>query len=245
MRSLLAVLALLAGGTSAVPAAQPVAPEPTVGALFFPSVGGLSVALHLPHVCSASVVHSTTHDLLLTAAHCVVGTGLTIEFSPGFHDGVAPYGVWTVRRAYVTAAWRDHQDPADDVAVLEVAPRAGRRIEDVVGARSVGTPVAGPTVRLIGYPLGVDGRPVGCANALYLTDGDPSMDCTGLPDGVSGGPWLQGGRVVGVIGGREQGGCGATTYSAPIAPVIGGLIARAEAGRPSDLVPLGFLANAC
>ena len=245
MRSLLAALVLLAGGTSAVPAAHPVAPEPAVGALFFPSVGGLSVALHLPHVCSASVVHSTTRDLLITAAHCVVGTGLTMEFAPGFHDGIAPYGVWTVRRAYVPRSWRDHQDPAGDVAVLEVAPRAGRRIEDVVGAHPVGTPAAGHPVRLIGYPLGVDGRPIGCANTLHLSGGYPSMDCTGLTDGVSGGPWLQGGRVVGVIGGREQGGCGDTTYSAPIAPVIGALLARAEAGRPSDLVPIGFLANAC
>ncbi|GAB4013812.1 trypsin-like serine peptidase [Nocardioides ultimimeridianus] len=245
MRSLLAVLTMLAGGTAAVPAAQPVAPEPTVGALFFPSLAGLSVPLHLPHFCSASVVHSTSRDLLITAAHCVYGTGLTMEFAPGFHDGVAPYGVWSVRRAYVTASWRAHQDPADDVAVLEVAPRAGRRIEDVVGAHPVGTPAPGRTVRVVGYPLGIGGRPVGCSNTLVLTDGYPSMDCTGLTDGVSGGPWLQSGRVVGVIGGREQGGCGATTYSAPIGPVIGGLLARAEAGRPSDLVPLGFLANAC
>lgn len=244
MRSLLAALALFLSGTPAVPAAEPAAPVPSVGAVFFPSVAGLSVLLHLPHVCSASVVRSSSRDLLVTAAHCVYGTGLTMEFAPGYHDGVAPYGVWAVRRAYVPAAWRTRLDPAADVAVLEVAPRAGRRIQDVVGSLPVGAPVSGSSVRLVGYPLGTGG-PVACGNTLNLTGVYPSMDCTGLTDGVSGGPWIQQGRLVGVIGGKDQGGCGATTYSAPITQVIGGLLARAEAGRPSDLVRVGLLANAC
>jgi hypothetical protein len=245
VRTLLAALALLAGGTTGVPAAQPVTPEPAIGALFFPSLAGLSVPLHLPHFCSAAVLRSPTRDLLLTAAHCVYGTGLTMEFAPGFHDGLAPHGVWTVRRAYVPAGWKQRHDPADDVAVLEVAPRAGRRIQDVVGGLPFAAPVPGASVRVVGYPMGVGGVPVGCANTLYLTDGYPSMDCTGLTDGVSGGPWIQDGHVVGVIGGREQGGCGDTTYSAPIAPVLGDLLRRAEAGARSDVVPIGFLANAC
>ncbi|MCL2542163.1 MAG: serine protease [Nocardioidaceae bacterium] len=249
---LLAVLSALAvvlagpAAHAAPPAAGPVEPAPTVGPLFFPSVGGLSTLLHLPHFCSASVLDSSTRDLLVTAAHCVYGTGLTMEFAPGFHDGIAPYGVWEVRRAYVTTAWRAHQDPADDVAVLEVAPRAGRRLEDVVGAgEPVGTPAASAPVTVTGYPMGVDGSTVGCTTGLYLTGGYPSIDCTGFADGTSGGPWIQAGRLVGVVGGKEQGGCADSEYSAPIAGRLPGLVARAEAGRPSDLVPIGFLANAC
>src|SRR5581483_10874289 len=74
---------------------------PRVGAIFFPSVLGSSVRLGLPHICTGSVVHSPAHDLVLTAAHCVAGPGLGYDFAPGYHDGIAPFGVWSVRHAYV------------------------------------------------------------------------------------------------------------------------------------------------
>ncbi len=45
------------------------------------------------HFCTASVVHSEAGDLVLTAAHCV-RDGMT--FAPGYHDGVTPFGMWTV-----------------------------------------------------------------------------------------------------------------------------------------------------
>ncbi|GAB2973957.1 trypsin-like serine peptidase [Nocardioides montaniterrae] len=251
MRRLAAALAVLIGTVVGGPAsaapvpAVPVAPTPTTGALFFPSVAGLAVALHLPHFCTASVLHSTTRDLLVTAAHCVYGTGVTMEFAPGFHDGVAPYGVWAVRRAYVPPAWRSGQDPAADVAVLEVGPRGGRRIEDIAGGLRTTSPTAGEAAKVMGYPLGVGGRPVACRAPLRLVDTYPAVDCPGLTAGVSGGPFLQDGRLVGVIGGREQGGCGATTYSSPIGRYLPVLVARAEAAGPTDLVPVGFLANLC
>lgn len=250
MRRLLTALGLtllLAGTPAAARAATsaaPVAPTPSSGALFFPSVAGLSTLLRLPHFCSASVLHSTSRDLLITAAHCVYGTGLTMEFAPGDHDGVAPYGVWAVRRAYVPRAWLHGQDPHADVAVLEVAPRGGRRIEDVTGGLRYADPVAGRPVTVSGYPIGTGG-PVGCTDTLYLTDGYPSIDCSGLADGVSGGPWVQGGRLVGVTGGLQQGGCADTEYAAPLAGVLPALVSRAESGARGDLVPIGFLANAC
>ena len=227
------------------PSAQPVAPLPYAGPLFFPSVGGLAVALHLPHFCSAAVLRSRTRDLVVTAAHCVYGTGPTIELAPGFHDGVAPYGVWSVRRLYVPSAWKAGQAPAADVAVLVMAPRGGRRIQDVVGSAAFGTPDPGRPVKVLGYPMGVGGRPVACTSSLFLTRGFPSIACTGLPAGVSGGPWLQAGRIVGVTGGLDQGGCGDTTYSAPIASALPALVARAESGARGDSAPIGFLANAC
>ncbi len=150
----IAVLAALLALLGAVPAAAaPAAPPPTaqtvtsiptVGPLFVPSVVGLGPVLGLPHFCSASVVHSATRDLVLTAAHCVFGTGLGFEFAPGYHDGISPYGVWTVERVYVDPAWTATQDPQHDVAVLEVAPRSGRRIEDRTGAATLApAPAAG------------------------------------------------------------------------------------------------------
>jgi hypothetical protein len=247
------VLLLLFGGLATVPAsaddaptAQQAAPVASTGVLFFPSVLGLFATLRLPHFCSASVVHSTGGDLVITAAHCVYGAGPTIEFAPGYDRGATPYGVWTVRRLYVDPAWRASRDPRHDVAILQVAPRGGKRIEDVVGANPLGRPQPGTDVTVLGYRLGAGDRPITCTNTLHETDGYSAFDCAGYTDGVSGGPWLQGGAVVGVTGGLEQGGCGAVTeYSTPFGDDTVALLHRAEGGTGADVAPLGFLANRC
>lgn len=256
MRSLLVsavlVLAGLIGliGMPAASASGPTAHQrsavPSVGPLFFPSVGGLGSTLRLPHLCSASVVASGSRDLVITAAHCVYGTGLTIEFAPGFHDGIAPYGVWSARRVYVAPRWRAHQDPARDVAILEMAPRHGRRIQDVVGGHRLGRPAIGAPATVLGYLAGSGGRPITCTNVLGSTNGYPRFDCAGYGDGVSGGPWLQHGRVVGVTGGLEQGGCtAATTYTSRFGAWTTTLLRRAGSGARGDFAPIGFLKNAC
>lgn len=228
------------------PTAQQTAPVPSVGTLFFPSVLGLFPLLQMPHFCSASVVHSASRDLVITAAHCVYGTGPTIEFAPGYDNGATPYGVWDVRRLYVDPAWRTGYDTRHDVAILSVAPRGGRHLEDVVGAHPLGVPQPSTDVTVLGYKLGSGDRPLTCANTLYQTDGFSSFDCFGYTDGVSGGPWLQGGSVVGVTGGLEQGGCGAfAEYSTPFGPDVAALLARADAGGRGDLAPIGFLTKPC
>ncbi|MBW8801696.1 MAG: trypsin-like serine protease, partial [Streptomyces sp.] len=194
--------------------------------------------LGLPHYCTASVVHSPSRDLVLTAAHCVYGTGLGIEFAPGFDDGATPYGTWTVTRAYVDRRWSTTHDTAHDVALLRVAPRAGHRIEDVTGGVPLGAaPAAGRTVTVDGYLAGTGGRPISCTADVYYTGVYPSFDCGGFADGVSGGPWLAGGRLVGATGGLHQGGCTAdTSYSAPFGPDTAALLARAAAGGAGDVV---------
>jgi hypothetical protein len=225
----------------AVPAAQTVTSIPTVGPLFFPSVLGLGPALRFPHYCSASVVHSTGHDLVLTAAHCVYGTGLGIEFAPGYHDGVSPSGVWAVRRAYLNPAWLGGQDPQHDFAVLEVARRNGSGVEDVTGpAAELGAaPAGGTSVTVDGYVAGSGGQPITCTAPVYYTSGFPSFDCAGFADGVSGGPWLAAGQVVGVIGGLHQGGCTpSSSYSSAFGSDVAALLARAENGGPGDLAPI-------
>ena len=74
------------------------------------------------------------------------------------------------------------------------------------------------------------------------SDGYPAIDCTGLADGTSGGPWLTSGAtvaptVVGVVGGLQQGGCSAdTSYSAPFGTGITALENRAAADRHPDLL---------
>ncbi|MDQ1027468.1 V8-like Glu-specific endopeptidase [Streptomyces umbrinus] len=88
------------------------------------------------HYCTASVVHSEGRDLIVTAAHCLTGSGSGsggIEFVPGYRDGRAPYGKWAVARTYVGDGWQGRQDEDSDVAFARVASRGGEEIEDVVG----------------------------------------------------------------------------------------------------------------
>lgn len=225
---------------AAVPTARPVTSIPTVGPLFFPSVLGLAPGLGLPHYCSASVVHSAGRNLVLTAAHCVYGPGPGIEFAPGYHDGVSPHGVWAVRRVYLDAAWVANRDPRRDFALLQLAPHGSTRIETVTGANVLGAaPAPGSGVTLDGYVAGSGGRPITCTNAVYRTAGYPSFDCAGFADGVSGGPWLAGNHVVGVIGGLHQGGCTAgTSYSSPLGAASAALLVRAQAGGRGDVAPI-------
>src|SRR5881409_2205655 len=59
--------------SSATPSTTPKKTVSPVGALF----------ANGSHFCTASVVHSTTGDLVLTAAHCVKDG---MAFAPGYHD---------------------------------------------------------------------------------------------------------------------------------------------------------------
>ncbi|HEY2165649.1 MAG TPA: trypsin-like serine protease [Jatrophihabitantaceae bacterium] len=242
--------ALTATGSEAgatTPTAQTGPPfVPQIGAIFFPSVLGSSLLLGLPHTCSGSVVHSAGRDLVLTAAHCVYGSGVGYDFAPAYHDGIAPYGVWSATRVYVDPAWAKGHDPAHDYAFLQVQPRSihGTRtnIEDVTGSYTLGAaPAVGTAVTVSGYLLGSKDEPLHCTASVYDTAGYPSFDCGGYGDGTSGGPWVIGSTVVGVIGGLHQGGCtDSTTYSAPFGADTLADWQRASTGsRPDFVTPPG------
>jgi Trypsin len=246
----LLVTALL-GWPSAMSVAQPppgeATVEPTLGPLF-------RAGLDHPHNCSASVLASASHDLVITAAHCLVGSGAGVEFVPGYRDGNAPYGVWTASQAYVDPSWTASQDPRHDVAILKVQrqQRGGRwvGVQDVVGANRLGpAPADGASVRVPAYAMGLGDEPIGCQSSLYRTGGYPGFDCPGYVGGTSGAPFLlsaapatstatDGGVVVGVIGGLHQGGCSDdTSYSAPFGPAVNSLLQRATAGLTPDVLP--------
>jgi V8-like Glu-specific endopeptidase len=220
--------------TPATPTGTPTLGDKTIGPLFATGLNG--------HYCTASVVHSPGHDLLITAGHCVTGVGTGVTFAPGYHDGVSPYGTWVVVRAYADAKWRTNHDPLHDVAFLQVAKQIkGTKlvgIEDVVGANSMGTaPPTHATVTVTGYVLGSNDKPTTCAPKVYYTDVWPSFDCGGFADGTSGGPWLRAGQIDGVIGGLHQGGCTPdTSYSAPFGADVTALYQRAIAAGAGDLV---------
>lgn len=211
----------------------------TVGALF---PGSTSSA----HTCTASVVRSRNLNLLITAAHCIRGSGTRYTFVPGYNKGVMPYGAWHVARAYVDPSWMRSHNPQADVAVLQVASqvRFGKRvnIEQVTGSNILGSAAAsGSTITDVAYNNGVRDQPISCSPTVYRTFGYPAFDCHDYVDGSSGSPWLQkrgnASYVTGVIGGLHEGGCSeATSYSANFESREMVLFNRAQAGGTGDTV---------
>ncbi|WP_375481360.1 trypsin-like serine peptidase [uncultured Jatrophihabitans sp.] len=199
------------------------------------------------HTCTASVVASRSGDTILTAAHCLSGPVDRILFVPGYTGKKAPFGVWRVTAAYVTTDWLTHQTPADDFAVLTVANRDvdGRSVTlaSVVGAERVGTtPRAGTSIRIAAYNNGKGDDSLTCATQLSKVRGHPTFFCHGFVGGSSGSPWLTGARsspvVVGVIGGRHQGGCTEFVSHSPVfGSAVTALVARAARGGPADDPP--------
>jgi hypothetical protein len=215
-----------------------------------PTVGPLFVARTYPalHTCTASVVHSSSRDVILTAAHCLTGSAEGYRFVPGYRNGEAPYGVWTVTGAYGGPAWIDRRNPHRDWAFLTVAPARvngqNQRLQDVTGAsRLGGTASAGSHVTVVGYALGRDDEPLRCTTRVYRHRAYPAFDCDGFPAGTSGSPWLvetaDGPVVGGVIGGLHQGGCTpATSYSPLLGVAARRALSRAEHHAAADTFPV-------
>ena len=184
---------------------------PTVGALFFTT--GTQA-----HFCTASVVDSARRDLVLTAAHCVYGTGYAtnVAYVPEWHQRVSPYGSWAVQSITVAAGWKQSRNPKLDFAFLAVTPPPGtwRPIQSVTGGLRLGAGAGyAHPVSVIGYN-NTDDQPIGCATTSFeFETGQMEFYCNRFWDGTSGGPWILhlnpvtgSGTVVGDIGGYEQGG---------------------------------------
>lgn len=231
-----------AAGVAALPAAVATAGRATVGPLF---PGG---QLAGPHTCTASVIDASTGDLILTAAHCVHGSGTGTVFAPGYRDGGTPFGTWKVTAAYADPAWLKSQDPHDDYAVLRVAALAGNRGTEALQRVTGGDVVAQPPPRdtritIIGYNKGIGGSARRCRTTMYWSNGFPTFFCDGFVDGSSGSPWLSAGpsgrtAVIGVIGGPHHGGCLAfVSHSSDFRQDVMALVKRAVAGGRPDTMP--------
>jgi V8-like Glu-specific endopeptidase len=205
-----------------------------VGALFVHSAQG-------NHFCTASVVSSPGRDLLVTAAHCINGGHdggyrSDIVFIPGYRDGQAPFGVWTVARLLVAPQWAKASDPDYDVGFVVLKPHDGQNIEDVLGADRLGTDQqADYLVHVTGYPDS-DDTPITCVNwTSEHSRTQLRFECSGFTGGTSGSPWVtrfstqsRTGTIVGVIGGYQQGGdTPSVSYSVRFGPTVRGLYDRA------------------
>ncbi|GAA3035015.1 trypsin-like peptidase domain-containing protein [Kitasatospora albolonga] len=200
-------------GTPSAHAAPAGGPADRIGTLF---AGGPDGA----RGCTASVVSSPGRSLLVTAAHCVAsplfGRQDDLAFAPGYRNGNLPHGSWPVERVTLAPAWSERADPEYDVAFLTVGEVGGRRIEDVLGGFRLGTDRGfGLAVTVTGYPVDAE-EPITCSNRTgEQSPTQESFDCHGYTDGTSGSPWLtEGGEVVGVVGGYQEGGATErTSYS--------------------------------
>jgi V8-like Glu-specific endopeptidase len=243
--SLAAAALVLPGVASAKPPAgtqksKVFSGTPTVGALFESATSG-------KHFCTASVVASPAGDVLITAAHCIQGSAKGVSFAPGFHDGTAPFGRWTVTGAYFDPAWIAEQNPTRDFAFLTVAPRkiggVQTDIQTVTGANVLSTkPTQGEAVTVPAYPDGQAKVPITCTAKVYFEGIFPAFNCNPYIGGTSGSPWLaatsEGVMVVGLIAGLHQGGCYTyTSYSPPLGDNARAVYNRAVAGAKPDIGP--------
>jgi hypothetical protein len=221
--------------TAASATAQPVQPDPEVGAVF---VGGGSF-----HTCSGAVLNSAGGDLILTAAHCLAD-GVDATFVAGFDNDAAPENVWHLDATYLDPRWMRNQDPMADFAIARVSREAGGTIAaEAGGGLTLGSaPHPGTVVTVTGYPMGEGGGPIACrAPTVPATQGFPSLPCDGIVDGFSGAPWLTGSTVTGLVGGLDGGGCqDESSYSPPFDDAITGLLSRAETAGPADDPPTVF-----
>ena len=230
----------VATASNPIPTATAFDGIPSVGAIFLDGTAA-------DHGCTGSVVHGRGRDLVLVAAHCVSDTGRGVLFAPGYRDGEAPFGVWSVSAAYVDRRWVSNQDPEYDYAFLAVDPqtRDGRAVHlgDVVnGYRLRTAPAPGTSITVVAYPVGIDDRPITCTTQVYFSAGYPTFDCHGYVGGTSGAPWLVNrGRevmVTGVIGGPHQGGCFEyTSYSPRFDRDTLAVLRRAESHATPDVLP--------
>ncbi|MGN2641175.1 trypsin-like serine peptidase [Nocardia takedensis] len=242
--SLSSVAILAAGVAGAVPDSRTVAePDPWIGAVFLGN-GPL-------HTCSGSVLDSRDGDLVVTAAHCVIGNGAFLGFAPGYTRGREPVGRWEVAEVYLDPRWVRGFDADHDYAILRVRPGAGApptSVEQAVGGgfRPADGPAVDDLVTVTGYGVGLLDSPTTCTRPVGRENGYASFACDGFVYGTSGGPWVEGNDLVGIIAGPHLGGClNGISYTPPFDDALHDLIRRAENRAPSDSAPIADLVNDC
>ncbi|MFB0617845.1 FG-GAP-like repeat-containing protein [Streptomyces sp. AGS-58] len=175
------------------------------------------------HRCSASVVRSDGHNLILTAGHCV---GAKSMFVPMYdHTKSAsqqPNGVWAVDKWFRDKRYASDKSKNSDLdyAFASLKPNGRKNVQDVVGANTLArTPGYANRATVIGYPKiahNPQDQAVRCPDvSTTALSGYYQMqiNCGGMWGGVSGGPWFSTldatgntGTIIGNVGGFMQGG---------------------------------------
>ena len=200
------------------PGADVLYPQRLHGKLFL-TIGGQSAS------CSATVVTSFSHDVILTAGHCLAipgpGIGQTtfsqnVAFVPGYRDGAAPFGRYPAVSLRTPGIWAYEGVISFDVGAAKVASPTGVPIQDQLGSRGVSfnrPSFNGKVFGIYGYPgqpaeFYNDERLIFCSSPFLGfekgTGGIKAGPCR-QQQGSSGGGWVIGnGQVNSVV---SHGGC--------------------------------------
>lgn len=155
------------------------------------------------YVCSGNSVGAGNGSVVATAGHCVHGGGEGESFAsrwvfvPAYHEGAAPYGLWTATSLSVTEPWSMSRDYSYDAGFVKVGKVDGRTLAQVAGA----SPIAfnqsrGLEYTSYGYPAAppFDGETVKSCNDTATPDPYHQTQSQGIvcdmTGGSSGGPWL-------------------------------------------------------
>ena len=161
------------------------------------------------YICSASLIK---RGIAVTAAHCVANYGkkqfyTNWNFRPGYRNGSAPYGTWSVKQAWVLTAYYNGTDSCavagivctDDVALLILNTQAGAYPGTSTGWYGYGYGGYGyvsniTEITQLGYPAGLDNATLMERDDSYgyVSSGNSNNTVIGsnMNGGSSGGPWL-------------------------------------------------------
>jgi hypothetical protein len=158
--------------------------------------------------CSASVIPSTSGDVIVTAGHCVYDTtalkwltNCNWIFVPAYSNGNAPYGRWPAREAAALTAWTQSNPNFNyDVAFVALSTLSGYHISQLTGSQSLGfNQLRSRASYSFGYPVNIangeylqmcSGVPAPSKYTLNGYVGQGLSNCL-MGGGCSGGPWLQ------------------------------------------------------
>jgi len=164
------------------------------------------------YICSASLIKP---GIVVVAAHCVANYGKSQfyagwQFIPGYRNGSAPYGKWSVYQAWIKTAYYNGTDGCaqygvicpDDVAVLILNANAKTGAYPGTATGWFGYWYGGGftsnglfQITQLGYPAGLD-------NAAYMERNDSqgytnsklsknTIIGSNMNGGSSGGPWVE------------------------------------------------------
>jgi V8-like Glu-specific endopeptidase len=193
-------------------------PYSAVGKLFFLE-GATSF------VCSAALIK---RGIIVTAAHCAAKFGTNTfykgwKFVPGYSNGAAPYGTWTIVQARVLTSYLNGSDSCsqygitcqDDVAVMVLNPQNGRYAGTSTGYLGyayggLGFKSGMTHVTQLGYPENLD-RGVymernDAQGAVSLGHAHNTIIGSLMTGGSSGGPWVVNFGQAPVLNGTSFGG---------------------------------------
>ncbi|MGW1895556.1 trypsin-like serine peptidase [Streptomyces sp. NPDC002004] len=195
----------------------------SVGTIFTYAVDPTTGEMHA-HKCSASVVESPGHNLVLTAGHCSGGKAVFVPwYRTEYSLDKQTYGFYRISDWFVDNRYvHNSKKPVSDLdfAFGRLTPsQSGKQAQDVVGANKLlRTPAYLNKVTMVGYPNrshNPEDHAVRCPTQTEALPGFYQIQakCRGMWGGVSGGPWFSKvdwdagtGEIIGNVGGYNGGG---------------------------------------